>query len=179
MLTKNFTGGEALAGYYGELKKLNDSNYNSNLYNNGAKSAINVKEIKPIYNDDAPSYNGYEILNRYFDKAFSKNERLVAFGEDVGLIGDVNQAFAGLQQKHGNTRIFDTGIRESTIIGQGIGLALRGLRPIAEIQYLDYLVYGLEPLTDDVCYTAIQNKWLAALPAYRAYTWAPARRYLA
>ncbi len=148
-LTKKFTGGEEIAGYYNELKQLYQSTYNSNLYNRGAKSAMHVKEIKPIYNEDAPVYNGYEILNRYFDKAFSRNEKLVAFGEDVGLIGDVNQAFAGLQQKHGSTRIFDTGIREATIIGQGIGLALRGLRPIAEIQYLDYLVYGLEPLTDD------------------------------
>lgn len=150
LATKNFAGGEALAGYYAELKKINNSSYNSNLYNNGAKSAMHVKEIKPVYYEDAPVYNGYEILNKYFDKIFSKDERLVAFGEDVGLIGDVNQAFSGLQQKHGSNRIFDTGIRESTIIGQGIGLALRGLKPIAEIQYLDYLVYGLEPLTDDV-----------------------------
>jgi pyruvate/2-oxoglutarate/acetoin dehydrogenase E1 component/TPP-dependent pyruvate/acetoin dehydrogenase alpha subunit len=148
-LTKNFAGGNALATHYNELKQLNEKIYNSNLYNNGAKSAMHVEEIKPIYYEDAPSYNGYEILNKYFDKAFSKDERLVAFGEDVGLIGDVNQAFANLQQKHGSNRIFDTGIRELTIIGQGIGLALRGLKPIAEIQYLDYLVYGLEPLTDD------------------------------
>ncbi len=163
-ITKNFTGGKAIAEYYAELKILNDSHYNSNLYNNGAKSAVNVKEIKPIYNEDAPSYNGYEILNRYFDKLFSKDERLVAFGEDVGLIGDVNQAFAGLQQKHGSTRIFDTGIRESTIIGQGIGLALRGLRPIAEIQYLDYLVYGLEPLTDDVSTLQFRTNGLQHCP---------------
>ncbi len=149
-VTKSFSGSEVLAGYYNELKQLNDAKYNSKLYNNGAKSAMHVAEIKPVFYEDAPVYNGYEILNKYFDKAFSKDERLVAFGEDVGLIGDVNQAFAGLQQKHGSTRIFDTGIRESTIIGQGIGLALRGLKPIAEIQYLDYLVYGLEPLTDDV-----------------------------
>ncbi len=163
-ITRNFTGGKAIAEYYAELKILNDSHYNSNLYNNGAKSAVNVKEIKPIYNEDAPSYNGYEILNRYFDKLFSKDERLVAFGEDVGLIGDVNQAFAGLQQKHGSTRIFDTGIRESTIIGQGIGLALRGLRPIAEIQYLDYLVYGLEPLTDDAATLQFRTNGLQHCP---------------
>src|SRR5699024_10467033 len=91
-----------------------------------------------------------EILNKYFDALFEMEPRVVAFGEDVGMIGDVNQAFAGLQKKYGSSRIFDTGIRELTIIGQGIGLALRGLKPIAEIQYVDYLVYALEPLTDDV-----------------------------
>jgi pyruvate/2-oxoglutarate/acetoin dehydrogenase E1 component len=94
--------------------------------------------------------NGYEVLNSYFDNLFAHNPKVVAFGEDLGKIGDVNQGFAGLQAKHGEQRIFDTGIREATIMGQGIGLALRGLRPIAEIQYLDYLVYGLQPLTDDV-----------------------------
>jgi pyruvate/2-oxoglutarate/acetoin dehydrogenase E1 component len=89
-------------------------------------------------------------LNHYFDELFEANPKVLAFGEDLGKIGDVNQGFAGLQQKHGHHRIFDTGIRELTIMGQGIGLALRGLRPIAEIQYLDYLVYGLQPLTDDL-----------------------------
>ena len=89
-------------------------------------------------------------MNKYFDTLFSNNPFVFAFGEDVGMIGDVNQGFAGLQLKHGENRIFDTGIRELTIIGQAIGMALRGLRPIAEIQYLDYLVYGLQPLTDDV-----------------------------
>jgi pyruvate/2-oxoglutarate/acetoin dehydrogenase E1 component len=148
--TKNLPGNAALADYYAELKQLNNATYNSNLYSNNQKSAINIKEVKPVYDADAPVHNGYEILNKYFDKKFTQDERLVAFGEDVGLIGDVNQAFSGLQLKHGNNRIFDTGIRESTIIGQGIGLALRGLKPIAEVQYLDYLVYGLEPLTDDV-----------------------------
>jgi len=94
--------------------------------------------------------NGFEVLNKYFDELFTANPKVVAFGEDLGYIGDVNQGFSGLQQKHGNQRIFDTGIRELTIMGQGIGLALRGLRPIAEIQYLDYLLYGLQPLSDDV-----------------------------
>ena len=94
--------------------------------------------------------NGYEVLNKYFDELFSSNLKVVAFGEDLGHIGDVNQGFSGLQAKYGDQRIFDTGIRELTIMGQGIGLALRGLRPIAEIQYLDYLLYGLQPLSDDV-----------------------------
>ncbi|HSR39464.1 MAG TPA: transketolase C-terminal domain-containing protein [Phnomibacter sp.] len=110
-------------------------------------------QIEPIaahYSDSSPLINGYEVLNRYFDQLFANNKKVLAFGEDVGHIGDVNQGFAGLQARHGETRIFDTGIREATIMGQGIGLALRGLRPIAEIQYLDYLLYGLQPLSDDV-----------------------------
>src|SRR5690606_24136101 len=99
--------------------------------------------------DETVLVNGYEILNRYFDQLFDKDPRVVAFGEDVGKIGDVNQGFSGLQQKYGDIRIFDTGIRELTIMGQAIGLAMRGLRPIAEIQYIDYLLYGLQPLSDD------------------------------
>jgi pyruvate/2-oxoglutarate/acetoin dehydrogenase E1 component/TPP-dependent pyruvate/acetoin dehydrogenase alpha subunit len=162
--TKNLPGNAALADYYSELKQLNNTTYNSNLYSNNQKSAINIKEVKAVYDADAPVHNGYEILNKYFDKKFSQDERLVAFGEDVGLIGDVNQAFAGLQLKHGSNRIFDTGIRETTIIGQGIGLALRGLKPIAEVQYLDYLVYGLEPLTDDVATLQFRTNGLQHCP---------------
>lgn len=136
--------------YRKKLKDLNKSLYNTLLYNEGEKSALRVNAISPVYSDNSPSVNGYEVLNRYFDQLFAANPKVVAFGEDVGNIGDVNQGFSGLQEKHGTDRIFDTGIRELTIMGQGIGLALRGLRPIAEIQYLDYLLYGLEPLSDDV-----------------------------
>jgi len=113
-------------------------------------SALSVAEIKASYEDTPHLMNGYEILNRYFDQLFSRRNDVLAFGEDLGFIGDVNQGFAGLQAKHGARRIFDTGIRELTIMGQGIGLALRGLRPIAEIQYLDYLLYGLQTLSDDL-----------------------------
>jgi pyruvate/2-oxoglutarate/acetoin dehydrogenase E1 component/TPP-dependent pyruvate/acetoin dehydrogenase alpha subunit len=127
--------------------------YNSHLYNEGPKSALKVPEIKPLIPFDAATANGYEVLNRYFDALFNSNPKVYAFGEDVGYIGDVNQGFAGLQEKHGSDRILDTGIRELTIVGQAIGMALRGLRPIAEIQYLDYLLYGLQPLSDDVCTT--------------------------
>ena len=109
--------------------------------------------MKALYNEDAEMVNGYEVLNKYFDELFASNNKVIAFGEDLGHIGDVNQGFSGLQAKYGESRIFDTGIRELSIIGQGIGLALRGLRPIAEIQYLDYLLYGLQPLSDDVCTT--------------------------
>ncbi|BAV08727.1 branched chain amino acid aminotransferase [Filimonas lacunae] len=136
--------------YRKQLKDLNKQLYNTLLYNEGEKSALRVADVKPVYTENSPSINGYEILNKYFDQLFTANPKVVAFGEDVGKIGDVNQGFSGLQEKHGQERIFDTGIRELTIMGQGIGLALRGLRPIAEIQYLDYLLYGLEPLSDDV-----------------------------
>jgi len=139
-----------IKAHYEFLKKESEALYNSYLYDEGPKSALKVTEVKPEYTNASPMINGYEILNHYFDTLFEHNPLVVAFGEDVGKIGDVNQGFAGLQQKHGELRIFDTGIRELTIIGKGIGLALRGLRPIAEIQYMDYIVYGLQPLTDDV-----------------------------
>ncbi|MGZ8559466.1 MAG: alpha-ketoacid dehydrogenase subunit alpha/beta [Chitinophagaceae bacterium] len=136
--------------YYNDLQKENKWLYNSFLYNEGPKSALKVKEIKATIENGAQLINGYEILNKYFDQLFVTNPKVIAFGEDLGHIGDVNQGFSGLQVKHGNDRIFDTGIRELTIMGQGIGLAMRGLRPIAEIQYIDYLLYGLQPLSDDV-----------------------------
>jgi len=135
---------------YKKLQEENKALFSSHLYHEGAASAMKVAEVKAEYADDASLLNGYEILNRYFDQLFASNPKIVAFGEDLGFIGDVNQGFAGLQTKHGEHRIFDTGIRELTIMGQGIGLAMRGLRPIAEIQYLDYLLYGLQPLSDDV-----------------------------
>ena len=137
--------GTAIRNYYEELKALNKGLYNTYLYNEGSKSALNVTGIKPYYDADAKTVNGYEVLNKYFDELFATNKKIVAFGEDLGFIGDVNQGFSGLQVKYGEGRIFDTAIRELTIIGQGIGMALRGLRPIAEIQYLDYLLYGLQP----------------------------------
>jgi pyruvate/2-oxoglutarate/acetoin dehydrogenase E1 component len=142
-----------LSEFYDELGEINKKLYNSLLYNEGPKSALLVEEVKALIAADAPMANGYEILNRYFDALFAHNPKVYAFGEDVGHIGDVNQGFAGLQDKYGNDRISDTGIRELTIVGQAIGMSLRGLRPIAEIQYLDYLLYGLQPLSDDVATT--------------------------
>jgi pyruvate/2-oxoglutarate/acetoin dehydrogenase E1 component/TPP-dependent pyruvate/acetoin dehydrogenase alpha subunit len=136
--------------YYKKAQSENYELYNTFLTDTSPKSALKVPHIAPIVTNDAPLLNGYQILNRYFDQLFANNPKVMAFGEDLGKIGDVNQAFAGLQKKYGKERIFDTGIRELTIMGQGIGLALRGLRPIAEIQYLDYLIYGLQPLMDDV-----------------------------
>ncbi len=150
--------------FYAKLKTEYAALYNSYLYNDGPKSALKVPAIGPWYADDAATVNGYEVLNKYFDELFSTNQKVIAFGEDLGYIGDVNQGFSGLQEKHGKGRIFDTGIRELTIMGQGIGLALRGLRPIAEIQYLDYLLYGLQPLSDDVCTTHFRTAGQQSCP---------------
>ena len=150
--------------YYEALVNENSKLYNSFLYNEGPKSALKVKEVPADYPKDAETVNGYEVLNRYFDELFAANNKVIAFGEDLGHIGDVNQGFSGLQEKYGEGRIFDTGIRELTIMGQGIGLALRGLRPIAEIQYLDYLLYGLQPLSDDVCTTHFRTMGQQSVP---------------
>ena len=154
----------AIKNYYDNLVRENSKIFNSNLYNEGPKSALKVGHVKPVYSEDAELINGYEVLNKYFDKLFASNNKLVAFGEDLGHIGDVNQGFSGLQAKYGESRIFDTGIRELSIIGQGIGLALRGLKPIAEIQYLDYLLYGLQPLSDDVCTTYFRTMGQQSIP---------------
>lgn len=150
--------------YYKDLQEENRNLYNTFLYNEGPKSALNVTEVKAEFAAEPPVVNGYEILNRYFDQLFTENPKVVAFGEDLGQIGDVNQGFSGLQFKHGRERIFDTGIRELTIMGQGIGLALRGLRPIAEIQYLDYLLYGLQTLSDDLATLHYRTSGLQSCP---------------
>lgn len=145
-------------------KNENKSLFNSYLFIDGPGSALHVEAVAPVYDEDSPMLNAYEVINTYFELAFAANPRLVAFGEDVGKIGDVNQGFAGLQEKFGSNRIFDTGIRELTIMGQGVGLSMRGLRPIAEIQYLDYLVYGLQPLTDDVATLRYRSAGRQAAP---------------
>src|SRR5690625_4291645 len=132
--------------------------FNSHLYSVSNKNIASIEAVDATYDDDAPLKNGFEVLNAYFDQLLASNPAVFAFGEDVGHIGDVNQAFAGLQEKHGVLRVSDTGIREATIIGQGIGTALRGLRPIAEIQYLDYLLYGLQALSDDVATLEYRTK---------------------
>jgi pyruvate/2-oxoglutarate/acetoin dehydrogenase E1 component/TPP-dependent pyruvate/acetoin dehydrogenase alpha subunit len=150
--------------YYNALHKENAALYNTYLLNEGEKSALKVAPVKASYADDAPTLNGFEVLNHYFDQLFASNPKTFAFGEDLGYIGDVNQGFSGLQAKYGENRIFDTGIRELTIMGQGIGLAMRGLRPIAEIQYLDYLLYGLQPLSDDVATLHYRTKGQQSCP---------------
>lgn len=141
---------QALLAWEKRQDENNRERYGSHLYNPSASSAVLVKEIKPIYSKTSPLVNGFEVLNACFAAALARDARIIAFGEDVGRLGDVNQGFKGLQEKFGELRVSDTGIRECTIIGQAIGLALRGLRPIAEIQYLDYLLYALQILSDDL-----------------------------
>ena len=127
--------------------------YDTFLYNETPASVLNVKPVAPVYSDDSPEVPGRQILRDNYDKLFTKYPLLVTFGEDTGGIGGVNQSLEGLQKKFGELRITDTGIREATILGQGIGLSLRGMRPIAEIQYLDYLMYALQLLSDDLATT--------------------------
>ena len=124
--------------------------YDSHLYSESALAASKVEKIAPVYSAESKVVDGREIVLAGFDSAFARDPRVLAFGEDLGKIGDVNQGFAGMQEKYGEIRVSDTGIRETTIIGEGIGMAMRGLRPIAEIQYLDYLVYAFSTLTDDL-----------------------------
>jgi len=152
------TGKQQLKSYYQQLKADAADKYNSILYSRSDKAVSRVPEVAPVFSDQSPALNGFEVLNKFFDETLKTNPAVFAFGEDVGKIGDVNQAFAGLQEKYGDLRVSDTGIREATIIGQGIGMALRGLRPIAEIQYLDYLLYGLQPLSDDVATLQYRTK---------------------
>ncbi|MDX2196067.1 MAG: thiamine pyrophosphate-dependent enzyme [Cytophagales bacterium] len=140
--------------------EINENNrrYSSHVYSESEYSPLHVAEIKPQYTANSPVVDGREVLNACFDLALQRDPRIFAIGEDVGRIGDVNQGFAGLQEKYGVLRVTDTGIRETTIIGQGIGCAQRGLRPICEIQYLDYLIYGLEPLCDDLASVHYRSK---------------------
>lgn len=130
--------------------QVNQKDYSTYLYSASEDSAIKISEVKPVYKENSPVVDGREVLQACFDANLARDPRILAFGEDVGKIGDVNQAFAGLQAKYGDLRVTDTSIRETTIIGQGIGLALRGLKPIAEIQYLDYLIYAMQTLSDDL-----------------------------
>ena len=135
------------------LSRINEDNqdyYSSHLFSQSEQASLKVKEIKPVFSEKSKLVDGREVLQAFFDGALARDPKVLAFGEDVGKIGDVNQAFAGLQKKYGKQRVADTGIRETTIIGQGIGMALRGLRPIAEIQYLDYLIFALQTLSDDL-----------------------------
>jgi pyruvate/2-oxoglutarate/acetoin dehydrogenase E1 component/TPP-dependent pyruvate/acetoin dehydrogenase alpha subunit len=128
----------------------NRERYSTHLYNEVGRSAADVTGVAPVYSPESETLNGFEILTHCFDAALEREPRLVAFGQDLGRLGGVNQGFLGLQEKYGALRVGDTGIRETTIIGQAIGLALRGLRPIAEIQYLDYLLYALQIMSDDL-----------------------------
>jgi pyruvate/2-oxoglutarate/acetoin dehydrogenase E1 component/TPP-dependent pyruvate/acetoin dehydrogenase alpha subunit len=135
--------------WYREQQRINDTRYDEELYS----AAPPVPEVPATYADDSPVLNGFEIINHCFDHALRRDPSVIIFGEDVGKLGDVNQGCAGLQAKYGELRVSDTGIRECTIVGQAIGAALRGLRPIAEIQYLDYMLYAIQILSDDLAMT--------------------------
>jgi pyruvate/2-oxoglutarate/acetoin dehydrogenase E1 component/TPP-dependent pyruvate/acetoin dehydrogenase alpha subunit len=148
----------ALKAWITANEEENEELFSSHLYSRSNQNALNVREVKPIFAEDATLVDGREVLQACFDAALTRDPRVFAIGEDVGKIGDVNQAFAGLQDKHGLLRVTDTGIREITIIGQGIGAALRGLRPITEIQYLDYLLYAIQILSDDLACLQYRTK---------------------
>lgn len=155
---------DALKNWLENYQQKHQQVYSSHLYSESKQSSLLVPVIPAEYTDSSPTLNGFEILNVAFEHLFNKYPNVVAFGEDVGKIGDVNQGFSGLQEKFGEQRIFDTGIREATIMGQGIGLALRGMRPIAEIQYLDYLLYGIQILSDDLSTLQYRTKGIQKAP---------------
>ena len=155
---------EALMAWYAQKQEENFGRYNDKLFTDSADSPLKKQDIAPHHEEDIVMVDGREVLNACFEANFRRDERIVAFGEDVGKIGDVNQGFAGLQEQFGELRIFDTGIRESAIIGKGIGLALRGLRPIAEIQYLDYLIYAMPVLSDDLACLSYRTKGTQKAP---------------
>ena len=135
-----------------------DRRYDAHLFSESDESALKIAEVPVQYADDAQVFNGFEIINQCLDQALTRDPRVIIFGEDVGKLGDVNQGCLGLQEKHGVWRVLDTGIRECTIAGQAIGSALRGFRPIAEIQYLDYILYAIQLLSDDLATT----RWRSA-----------------
>jgi pyruvate/2-oxoglutarate/acetoin dehydrogenase E1 component/TPP-dependent pyruvate/acetoin dehydrogenase alpha subunit len=149
---------QRLAAWRRGRESENVERYGSDLYSASAQSALQVPEVPPAYAADAPWVDGHKVMNACFDAALARHPNLVAMGEDVGQIGDVNQGFAGLQAKYGKLRVSDTGIREATIVGQAIGMALRGLRPLAEIQYLDYILYALQILSDDLACLRYRTK---------------------
>ena len=148
-ISSQIDGRSQLKKYYESFIKENHDRYSSHLYSESNSSVESIAEIKAEYADDK-LVDGREVVLACFDAALERDPRVFAFGEDVGTIGDVNQGFAGMQEKYGEIRVSDTGIRELSIIGQGIGTSLRGLRPIAEIQYLDYLLYALQIMSDDI-----------------------------
>lgn len=153
-----------LLTWYKDQEELSFDRYNSKLHTNGLESPDKISVIEAEYNELSKMVDGREVLNACFNENFARDQRLVAFGEDLGNIGDVNQGFAGLQSRFGELRVTDTGIREMTIMGQGIGLAMRGLKPIAEIQYLDYLIFALNVLSDDLASLSYRTKGIQKAP---------------
>ena len=157
-LKNNIPQRQLLANLMAELNAVEQDNYSSHLYSQSVWKATSVQEIKPIYSETSPEVDGRVIVRDNFDKIFEKYPETLIFGEDTGNIGDVNQGLEGMQEKYGESRVADTGIREATILGQGIGMAMRGLRPIAEIQYLDYILYCLQGMSDDLATLQYRTK---------------------
>jgi len=155
---KKGAGKSAVIEHLNNLSAKYWNEYSSHVYSESNFSALKIEGVKPTYSDNSKLVDGREVLQACFDYHLENNPLVFAIGEDVGKIGDVNQGFAGLQEKHGELRVTDTGIRETTIIGQGIGSALRGLRPITEIQYLDYLLYAIQTLSDDLATLQYRTK---------------------
>ncbi len=153
--------------------------YDTHLYSESSESALKVPEVKAVYNGDEAKVDGRQVMQACFDEALARDPRVFAIGEDIGVIGDVNKGFEGLQEKYGELRVTDTGIREATILGQGIGAAMRGLRPIVEIQYLDYLIFALEPMSDDLGDGPVAQQRRAEGAGYRSHARAPAGRRVA
>jgi 2-oxoisovalerate dehydrogenase E1 component len=149
---------QEVKNWINQKNKQHHQEYNSDLYSESEFAAIKKQAVSPVYSEQSQLVDGREVLQAVFDHHLAQNPLVFAIGEDVGKIGDVNQGFAGLQAKHGELRVTDTGIRETTIIGQGIGAALRGLRPIVEIQYLDYLLYAIQTLSDDLATLSYRTK---------------------
>ena len=157
-LKNNIPQRQLLANLMTELNAVEQDNYSSHLYSQSVWKATSVQEIKPIYSETSPEVDGRVVVRDNFDKIFEKYPETLIFGEDTGNIGDVNQGLEGMQEKYGESRVADTGIREATILGQGIGMAMRGLRPIAEIQYLDYILYCLQGMSDDLATLQYRTK---------------------
>ena len=155
---ESFPEKQQLSNWINDYIKKVQPKFSSHLYSETEHSNIRVKEVKPSYDDDADQVDGRIIIRDNFDAIFSNYPEALVFGEDTGNIGDVNQGLEGLQEKYGELRVADTGIREATIIGQGVGMALRGLRPIAEIQYLDYILYAIQIISDDIATTHYRTK---------------------
>ncbi len=147
---ENLSHKQSIINWLDKYQEKNNDRYSSHLYSNSEDSPLRIEEIKPTYTDASEEVDGRVVLRDNFDELFSKYPNTLIFGEDSGKIGDVNQGLEGMQEKYGEIRVSDTGIREATILGQGIGMAMRGLRPIAEIQYLDYLLYALQIMSDDL-----------------------------
>lgn len=157
-LQEDIPARRSLVNLLSEYDSLNADRYNSHLYSHSAQSLMKVNPVPAVYNEQSKLMDGREVLQAFFDKALERVPEFFAIGEDVGKIGDVNQGFAGLQEKYGELRVSDTGIREWTIAGQGIGAAMRGLRPLIEIQYLDYFLYAVQILSDDVATMLYRTK---------------------